>query len=227
MGAFPALELGAEGRIAFTAGAGHGAHLDARAEAVGRARGRALQPDRCGAGFGDAGQPVDAGVDARRDVSSTVALSSWLPPPSNILATGGTYSFSAVSGATLHGGEIQDMTGPAPLVDHDLRRIDLVHAARPVARSAAGRDADVRGVRAEDPGDQPGQLRARRRARQDHRHLRTTSSPSPTEAPMRAKLCITSPDCWRSSRARAARTHRCRAGLTRRRHRHGPTPNRA
>ena len=45
------------------------------------------------------------------NVASTVALSSWLPPPSNILASGGTYSFSAVSGATLHGGEIQDMTG--------------------------------------------------------------------------------------------------------------------
>jgi hypothetical protein len=45
------------------------------------------------------------------NVSATVALSSWLPPPSNILASGGTYSFSAVSGATLHGGEIQDMTG--------------------------------------------------------------------------------------------------------------------
>jgi hypothetical protein len=45
------------------------------------------------------------------DIASTVALSSWLPPPSNISVAGGTYSFSAVSGATVQGAEIQDMTG--------------------------------------------------------------------------------------------------------------------
>jgi hypothetical protein len=40
-----------------------------------------------------------------------VALSGWLPPPSNILVNGGTYSFSAVTGATVAGGEIQNMQG--------------------------------------------------------------------------------------------------------------------
>ena len=45
------------------------------------------------------------------NVASTVALSSWLPPPSNILASGGTFSFSAVSGRDAAGGRDPDVTG--------------------------------------------------------------------------------------------------------------------
>jgi len=112
MGAFPALELGAEGRIAFTT------------PALDMARTSTRVPKLSGALAGAHYSLIAVAQDSETqdspstlawmhdvNVSSTVALSSWLPPPSNILATGGTYSFSAVSGATLHGGEIQDMTG--------------------------------------------------------------------------------------------------------------------
>jgi hypothetical protein len=40
-----------------------------------------------------------------------VAVSTWLPPPSGISATGGTYSFMAVPGATIAGAEIQTDAG--------------------------------------------------------------------------------------------------------------------
>ena len=45
------------------------------------------------------------------DIGSTVAVASWLPPPSNILVSGGTYSFGAVPGATVQGAEIQNSQG--------------------------------------------------------------------------------------------------------------------
>ena len=45
------------------------------------------------------------------DLAAPVAIASWLPPPSNILVSAGTFSFSAVSGATVHGGEIQNVQG--------------------------------------------------------------------------------------------------------------------
>jgi len=45
------------------------------------------------------------------DPSSTVAMSGWLAPPSGITATGGTYAFTAVAGATLHGAELQSPAG--------------------------------------------------------------------------------------------------------------------
>jgi hypothetical protein len=45
------------------------------------------------------------------NVASTVAVPSWLPPPSNIAVRGGTFSFGAVAGATIQGGEIKNITG--------------------------------------------------------------------------------------------------------------------
>jgi hypothetical protein len=43
-------------------------------------------------------------------VTSPVAVSAWLLPPTGIAATGGTYSFVPVGGATLHSAEFKDPT---------------------------------------------------------------------------------------------------------------------
>jgi len=45
------------------------------------------------------------------NAGATVQLTSWLPPPSAPSTTNGTFSFSAVPGATVQGGEIQDANG--------------------------------------------------------------------------------------------------------------------
>jgi hypothetical protein len=48
-----------------------------------------------------------------RDVnaSATVAVSSWLPPPTAVAMANGTFSFTPVTGATVHGAELQTMDG--------------------------------------------------------------------------------------------------------------------
>ncbi len=43
--------------------------------------------------------------------SATVAVGSWLPPPTGIAMAGGRFSFTPVAGATLHGAELQTMDG--------------------------------------------------------------------------------------------------------------------
>ncbi len=112
MGGFPALELGAEGRIGFTLPALDMTHTTTRVPK--------LTGALAGAHYSLIAQAQDSQTQKRPsslawmhevNVASTVALSTWLPPPSNILVSGGTYSFSAVTGATLHGGEIQNMLG--------------------------------------------------------------------------------------------------------------------
>lgn len=45
------------------------------------------------------------------DVSKTVAVPAWLPPPTAIMDAGGTYSFTPVTGATLHSAEIKNPDG--------------------------------------------------------------------------------------------------------------------
>jgi len=45
------------------------------------------------------------------DASKTVQLTTWLAAPSTISTTNGTFSFSAVPGATIQQGEIQDANG--------------------------------------------------------------------------------------------------------------------
>jgi hypothetical protein len=112
MGAFPALELGDEGRVAFVLPALDMTHATSRVPK--------LTGNLADAHYSLIAQAQDAKDQDRPsslawmhdvDVGSTVALSSWLPPPSNILVSGGTYSFSAVAGATVQGAEIQNMQG--------------------------------------------------------------------------------------------------------------------
>ncbi|HXT99822.1 MAG TPA: hypothetical protein VN903_02450 [Polyangia bacterium] len=45
------------------------------------------------------------------DPSSTVAVKTWLPPPTAIAMASGTFSFTPVTGATVHGAELQTMDG--------------------------------------------------------------------------------------------------------------------
>jgi hypothetical protein len=47
------------------------------------------------------------------NAAATVTLGSWLPAPTAIMASAGTYSFVPVSGATLHGAEFKDPSSGA------------------------------------------------------------------------------------------------------------------
>jgi hypothetical protein len=46
-----------------------------------------------------------------KDISATIDFPSWLPTPSDVSAAQGTYSFGAVSGASIHTGEFTDSAG--------------------------------------------------------------------------------------------------------------------
>jgi hypothetical protein len=112
MGAFPALELGAEGRIGLSVPALDmmrtstrvpklsGALADAQYSLIALAQDSDTQDT-----------PSTLAWMHNVNIGSTVALSAWLPPPSNISVSGGTYAFSAVPGATVQGGEILTMAG--------------------------------------------------------------------------------------------------------------------
>jgi len=110
--AFPAIDLGDAGRIAIVspvldathtmtrvpklAGPFAGAHYDFLAQAL-IAKGQA--------------QPSTLSWMHAVDASQTVAAPAWTPPPTAITASNGTYSFGAVAGASLQGGELQTMDG--------------------------------------------------------------------------------------------------------------------
>jgi len=112
MGAFPALELGAEGRIPFTTPALDMTHTSTRVpKLTGALAGKAYSLIAQAQDATDVKQPATLAWLHDVDVNSTVAVSNWLPPPSNISVLSGTYAFSAVAGATVHGGEIQNMLG--------------------------------------------------------------------------------------------------------------------
>ena len=83
--------------------------------------------------------------------SATVAVSSWQSPPSALAMTGGVFSFTPVDGRDRPRRRAADDGRPAALVDHNLRRHDIVHAAGPVARSAAARHDPVLGLRVAHP----------------------------------------------------------------------------
>ena len=112
MVAYPVLDLGTDGRITIIlptlnsttrmtrvpklTGALAGAHYDMLASAI-----------------DDPTKPLPATVTWLRNVdpTATVAVSSWMAPPSAIAMTGGRFSFTPVAGATLHGAELQTMDG--------------------------------------------------------------------------------------------------------------------
>ena len=45
------------------------------------------------------------------DISTTVAVSGWLQPPTALAMSNGRFSFSPSPGATVHGAELQTQTG--------------------------------------------------------------------------------------------------------------------
>jgi hypothetical protein len=57
------------------------------------------------------GPPESIALVRDVDPAGTIDLGALLPLPGNLSATGGTYSFEAVAGATLHIAGIEDMTG--------------------------------------------------------------------------------------------------------------------
>ncbi|HXT99823.1 MAG TPA: hypothetical protein VN903_02455 [Polyangia bacterium] len=112
MGGFPALELGEEGRIAFILPALDMTHTTARVpKLTGSLAGAHYSLIAQAQDAKDQDRPSSLGWVHDANIGSTVALSTWLPPPSNILVSGGTYSFSKVTDATVQGAEIQNMMG--------------------------------------------------------------------------------------------------------------------
>jgi len=61
----------------------------------------------------DPAKPLPATITWLRNVnpSATVAVTGWLPPPTAIAMSGGQFSFTPVTGATLHGADLQTMDG--------------------------------------------------------------------------------------------------------------------
>jgi hypothetical protein len=110
--AYPVLDLGAEGRINIIlptldsvtkmtrvprlTGPIAGAHYDMLATAI-----------------DDPTKSLPATLTWLRSVnpSSTVAVTSWLPPPTGVAMANGTFSFVPASGATLHSAELQTSDG--------------------------------------------------------------------------------------------------------------------
>jgi hypothetical protein len=45
------------------------------------------------------------------NAAATVTVAAWMPPPTTLSTASGTFSFSPVSGATLHAGELRDSAG--------------------------------------------------------------------------------------------------------------------
>ena len=112
MGAFPALELGDEGRIPLVAPALDMTHTTTRVpKTTGALAGTRYSLIAQAQDAKDQATPSSLAWLHDVNVAATVQLGSWLPPPSTISTTGGTFSFAAVPGATVQGGEIQDANG--------------------------------------------------------------------------------------------------------------------
>jgi hypothetical protein len=110
--AFPAIDLGDAGRIAIVspaldathtmtrvpklAGAFAGAHYDLLAQSL-IAKGQ--------------DQPSTLSWMHAVDAAQTVVAPAWTPPPTAIAVSNGTYSFGAVAGASVQGGELRTMDG--------------------------------------------------------------------------------------------------------------------
>jgi hypothetical protein len=112
MGAFPALELGEEGRIGFTTPALDMARTTTRVPKLSGTLADAHYSLIAQAQDSmDQKNPSSLAWVHQANVGGTVAVPSWLPPPSNISVRDGAFGFSVVPGATIQGGEIVNMSG--------------------------------------------------------------------------------------------------------------------
>ncbi len=110
--AFPALDLGDAGRIAIVIPALDGTHTMTRVpKLVGPFAGAHYDFIAKAQDAKDQDQPSTLSWSHTVDASQTVAASAWTPPPTGLMASGGTYSFTAVAGASVEGGELQTTTG--------------------------------------------------------------------------------------------------------------------
>jgi hypothetical protein len=110
--AYPVLDLGTDGRITIVAPTLDKTSMMTRVpKLVGPLAGGHY--DMIAGARDDAAKAQPATLTWLRDVdpSTTVTVSSWLPPPTAIAMTGGTFSFTPVAGATVHGAELQTMDG--------------------------------------------------------------------------------------------------------------------
>jgi hypothetical protein len=110
--AFPLLDLGDAGRIAIVIPALDATHTmtrvpklvgpfaDAHYDFLAKAQDATDKP-----------QPATLSWSHAVDATKTVAALDWTPPPTGLVASGGTYSFGAVAGASVQGAELQAMTG--------------------------------------------------------------------------------------------------------------------
>jgi hypothetical protein len=57
------------------------------------------------------GAPATLSLSHHVNAAATVAVPTWLPAPTALSTAGGTFSFAAVAGASLHSAELQDSTG--------------------------------------------------------------------------------------------------------------------
>jgi hypothetical protein len=110
--AFPLLDVGDAGRIAMVLPALDATHTTTRVPklegALAAARYDLLAQAKDAA---NKDEPATTSWLHGVDPAATVAVSAWLPPPGAISAAGGTYSFTAVPGASLHGAEIRTAAG--------------------------------------------------------------------------------------------------------------------
>jgi hypothetical protein len=112
MGAFPALELGEEGRIGLTVPALDMARTTTRVpKLAGMLAGAHYSLIATAQDSMEQPSPSTLAWVHEAPVGATVSVPAWLPPPSNVSVSGGTYSFSVVPGATIQGGEIHNITG--------------------------------------------------------------------------------------------------------------------
>jgi hypothetical protein len=112
MGAFPALELGEEGRIGFTTPALDMARTTTRVPKLSGTLADAHYSLIAQAQDSmDQKNPSSLAWVHQANVGGTVAVPSWLPPPSNLSVRDGAFGFSVVPGATIQGGEIVNLSG--------------------------------------------------------------------------------------------------------------------
>ena len=110
--AYPVLDLGSDGRITIIAPTLDKTSMMTRVpKLVGPLAGGHY--DMIAAAHDDATKTEPATLTWLRnvDASATTAVSSWLPPPTAIAMTSGTFSFTPVAGAPVHSAELQTMDG--------------------------------------------------------------------------------------------------------------------
>ena len=114
--AFPMLNLGKAGRIAIAVPALDFRHPTTRVpKPVGRFAGMTYDLVARAQAANAEIEPTTESWLRNANAAGVVAVPDWLPPPSGVSATRGTYVFGAVPGATLHGAELQNVATGARL----------------------------------------------------------------------------------------------------------------